>query len=145
MANRRLILAFACTVVVAGLLTLHKHPDQWNVWASQPATTATTSTTLDPTQPTITVYVFGQKQVILLPPGVPDPASVPPGEGVVNCIVPVGGSGTVPPEVVRGPEPDPRCQAVTAAQNGGELTPEQREYIDKFFADQGITTTTTRP
>lgn len=113
------------------------------VSSNQPVTSTTTpptSSTLDPTRPTITVYAFGQKQSIPLPPGMPDPASVPPGsETVVNCHVPVGGSGTV------SRNQDPRCQSVVAAQNGGELTPEQRAAIDKFLADVGATTTTTRP
>ncbi len=72
--------------------------------------TPTTTTTIDPTRPTVTVFILGQKQVIPLPPGMPDPASVPPGEGVVNCHHRVGGVWNDPSRTLQGSRAAPPVQ-----------------------------------
>jgi len=104
-------------------------------------TSTATSTTIDPTQPTVTVFILGEKRSIPLPPGVP---SVPPGEEqFLNChySMPSGPDG---PSVL-GPGQDPRCAAtsgpVVGAFNSGDHIPQS---IEELLARMGVTTTTVR-
>jgi hypothetical protein len=92
--------------------------------------------TLDPTQPTITVSILGQKQVIPLPPGAPN---VPPGEEqVVNCHYSLP-SGLGGPGVLA-PGQDPRCPATSDTVVVGAISAGQT--IEDLLARLGVTTTT---